>query len=200
MMNGHGQSDGCIVPGKSSNKPGEPGAEGMEGRQPAKRNVREGDMPRMQGREKGMQQALERIRQAVRRDKDERLTSLYHHVYDVENLREAYYGLKRGAAAGVDGKTWAQYGQELESNLQELSGRLVRGGYHAQPVRRKYIPKADGRQRPLGIPMCRPHCLSLQRPLALGWARPSSPSPVYDKTVILASGVATFGGRVCVAC
>jgi len=99
-----------------------------------------------------MQAVLVRIRDAVRRDKEEQLTSLYHHVYHVEHLREAYLGLKREAAPGVDGETWQQYGQNLAANLEGLSERLRRGAYRAPPVRRVYIPKADGRQRPLGIP------------------------------------------------
>jgi group II intron reverse transcriptase/maturase len=99
-----------------------------------------------------MQQALERIRQAVRREKEAKLTSLYHHVYNVRHLREAYYGLKKKAAPGVDGETWQHYGEDLEAKLKNLSGRLARGAYRAKPVRRKYIEKADGRQRPLGVP------------------------------------------------
>jgi group II intron reverse transcriptase/maturase len=74
-----------------------------------------------------------------------------HHVYPIEALREAYFRLKRSAAPGVDGVTWQQYGEELEANLQDLSERLKRGAYRAKPVRRKYIPKADGQQRALGI-------------------------------------------------
>lgn len=147
----HRQSDGCIVPEKSSNKPEQAGAERMEGRQPAKGNARARPMPRTQGREDGMTAVLERIRLAVRRDKTEKLTSLYHHVYNVEHLREAYFRLKREAAPGVDGQTWQQYGQNLETNLQDVSGRLRRGAYRATPVRRTYIPKPDGRQRPLGV-------------------------------------------------
>ena len=73
-------------------------------------------------------------------------------MYDVERLRAAYFALKRDAAAGIDGETWRHYGQALEANLQDLSGRLQRGAYRAKPVRRAYIPKADGRQRPLGVP------------------------------------------------
>jgi group II intron reverse transcriptase/maturase len=73
-------------------------------------------------------------------------------VYDIERLRTAYIGLKRGAAAGVDGETWQHYGEDLEANLRDLSGRLKRGAYRAKPVRRAYIPKTDGRQRPLGVP------------------------------------------------
>ncbi len=152
MMDGHGQSDGRVVPEKSPNKPAEAGAEGMEGRRPAKGNGLQGPMPRTQSRMKGMAAALERIRLAVQRDKGEKLTSLYHHVYNVDHLREAYWGLKRRAAPGVDGETWQHYGQDLEANLADLSGRLARGAYRANPVRRAYIPKLDGRQRPLGVP------------------------------------------------
>ena len=99
-----------------------------------------------------MKEALERIREAVRRDRKAKLTALYHHVYNIDHLREAYYGLKRNAAAGIDGETWQHYGQDLEVNLRDLSERLGRRAYRATPVRRVYIPKGDGRQRPLGIP------------------------------------------------
>ncbi len=100
---------------------------------------------------RGLQHALERIRQAACRDKELRFTSLWHHVYNVDRLRKAYFKLKRKAAAGVDDVTWGQYGENLEDNLQDLSERLWRGAYRAKPVRRVYIPKADGRQRPLGV-------------------------------------------------
>ncbi len=99
----------------------------------------------------GLPSAVERIRQAASRDKELRFTGLWHHVYQVDRLRKAYYSLKRGAAPGVDGETWRHYGEDLEENLQDLSGRLKRGAYRAKPVRRAYIPKADGRQRPLGV-------------------------------------------------
>jgi len=95
---------------------------------------------------------LERIRQAAGRDKTLRLTALWHHVYDMDRLREEYFALKPQAAPGVDGQTWQEYGRELESNLQDLSDRLKRGAYRARPVKRAWIPKADGRQRPIGIP------------------------------------------------
>jgi len=98
-----------------------------------------------------LQSALERVRQAAGRDKKLRFTGLWHHVYQVDRLREAYFSLKRGAAPGVDGETWQHYGEDLEENLQDLSGRLKRGAYRAKPVKRAYIPKADGRQRPLGV-------------------------------------------------
>ncbi len=80
-----------------------------------------------------------------------RFTSLWHHVYNIEALGTAYYSLKRDAAPGVDGETWREYGLELEDNLCELSDRLKRGAYRARPVKRTYIPKSDGRQRPLGV-------------------------------------------------
>jgi len=97
--------------------------------------------------------ALERIRQAARRDGKMRFTALLHHIYNLDTLREAYFRLKREAAPGVDGQTWRAYGEALEENLQDLSARLKRGAYRARPVRRVYIPKADGRQRPLGVPV-----------------------------------------------
>jgi group II intron reverse transcriptase/maturase len=96
---------------------------------------------------------LERIRQAARQQKQRRFTALLHHVYEVERLRQAYYALKREAAPGIDGETWQHYGEQLGENLQDLSQRLKRGAYRAQPVRRAYIEKADGRQRPLGVPV-----------------------------------------------
>jgi RNA-directed DNA polymerase len=102
--------------------------------------------------DEGLHSALERVRQAACRDKEMKFTSLWHHVYNIERLREAYFALKRNVAAGVDGETWQAYGQELESNLKNLSERLVLGTYRAKPVKRVYIPKADGRKRPIGIP------------------------------------------------
>ena len=99
-----------------------------------------------------LQSSLERIRQAARQDKGLRFTALWHHVYDTDRLREAYFSLKQKAAPGVDGETWEHYGADLERNLKCLSERLKRGAYQAKPVRRVYIPKPDGRQRPLGVP------------------------------------------------
>src|SRR6202021_1239945 len=95
--------------------------------------------------------ALGRVRQAAKPDKRLRFTAPLHHSFDPERLREAYFCLKKEAAPGVDGETWRHYGETLEDNLQDLSERLKRGAYRAKPVRRVYIPKADGRQRPLGV-------------------------------------------------
>jgi group II intron reverse transcriptase/maturase len=82
-----------------------------------------------------------------------RFTALLHHVYDRSRLRAAFLALKKDAAPGVDGETWRHYEQTLDANLQDLSERLQRGAYRAKPVRRAYIPKTDGRQRPLGVPV-----------------------------------------------
>jgi RNA-directed DNA polymerase len=149
-MNGPGKSDRLAVPAKSPNNAVPPAAEGMEGKGLAKGNPRQQNAPRTPSRQ-GAHSALERIRQAARRDRKVRFTALLHHVYDLDALRAAYFGLKREAAAGVDGETWRHYGEALEENLRSLSDRLKRGAYRAKPVRRVYIPKADGRQRPLGV-------------------------------------------------
>jgi group II intron reverse transcriptase/maturase len=151
MTNGDGKSDSSVVPEKPPNKAGRPAAEAVEGRELAKGNPHESNTPRTQSRD-GVPSALERIRQAARRDRKQRFTALLHHVYDVERLRAAYLATKRDAAAGIDGETWRHYGESLEGNLLDLSERLKRGAYRAKPVRRAYIPKADGRLRPLGVP------------------------------------------------
>jgi len=151
MTNGRGESDSLIVPGKPPNRAEEPAAEAGEGRRLTKGKTLEQNAPRTQGRT-GAPSALERIRQAAQKDRQQRFTALLHHVYDLGRLRQAYLALKRDAAAGIDGETWRHYGERLEENLQALSGRLQRGAYRAKPVRRAFIPKADGRLRPLGVP------------------------------------------------
>src|SRR5947208_3664580 len=150
MMNGQGKSDRPEVPGKSPNNAGQPGAEGMEGSGLAKGNLLEQNASRTPSRS-GALSALERVRQTAKGGRKLRFTALLHHIYNLETLRLAYFGLKREAAPGVDGETWRHYGEELEKNLQDLSERLKRGAYRAKPVRRVYIPKAEGRQRPLGV-------------------------------------------------
>src|SRR5438552_173983 len=149
-MNEHRKSDGPIVPLKSPNKAGQPAAEEMEGRGPAKGNLPQQNAPRTQRRESAPS-ALERVRLAAARDRKMRFTALLHHVYALPTLRAAYLNLKREAAAGVDGETWRHYGERLEENLRDLADRVKRGAYRAKPVRRVYIPKTDGRQRPLGV-------------------------------------------------
>lgn len=150
MMNEHGKSDRPVVPEKSPNKAGTSAAEGMEGRGRAKGNLPQQNASRTPSRTNAPS-ALGRVRQAAKKDRKWRFTALLHHIYNLETLRMAYFSLKKEAAPGVDGETWRHYGEELEKNLQDLSGRLKRGAYRAKPVRRVYIPKADGRQRPLGV-------------------------------------------------
>src|SRR5579859_5186821 len=151
MTNEPGKSDRPAVPKKSSNKAGQPAAEGMEGRGLAKGNLPQQNASRTPSR-KDAPSALERVRQAAGKDKKLRFTALLHHIYNLDTLRMAYFRLKKEAAPGVDGETWRHYGEDLEANLQDLAHRLKRGAYRAKPVRRVYIPKADGRQRPLGVP------------------------------------------------
>src|SRR4029453_16549888 len=125
-------------------------AEVVEGRELAKGNSGQQHRGRTQCRA-ALSRALDRVRQ-VARDSAIRLTALWHHVYAIDRLREAYNSLNHDAAPGVDGQTWAAYGEQLDTNLRELSDRLKRGAYQAPPVERVYIPKADGRQRPIGKP------------------------------------------------
>ena len=150
-MNEHRQSDKPIRATKSPNKAGaNPGAEGMEQRGLAKGNSAKQNMNRTQSR-RNMRSALARVRQAAQKDKRLRFNSLLHHVYDLNTLRSSFWSLKRDAAPGVDGETWRHYKENLEEYLKDLSGRLARGGYRAKPVRRVFIPKDDGKQRPLGV-------------------------------------------------
>src|SRR5215831_18995716 len=151
MTNGPGKSDRPTVPERFPNNAGQPAAEGTEGRGLAKGNLAQQNASRTPSREDALS-ALERVRQAAIKDKKWRFTALLHHIYHPETLRRAYFSLKREAAPGIDGETWRHYGETLADNLQDLSHRLKRGGYRAKPVRRVYIPKADGRPRPLGVP------------------------------------------------
>jgi RNA-directed DNA polymerase len=153
MMNGRGKSDRSTVAAKSLNNAEGPAAEATEGRERAEGNSPERNALRTQGRG-GASSALERVRQAARKDRKQRFTALLHHIYDIERLHAAYFAIKKDAAAGVDGETWEHYGETLEVNLQDLSHRLKRGAYRARPVRRVYIPKVGkpGELRPLGVP------------------------------------------------
>jgi group II intron reverse transcriptase/maturase len=135
---------------KASDEGGVLSAEGMEGRGLAEGNLREQNVPRALNRT-STPSALEQVGEVARRNKHVRFTTLLHHVYNLETLRRAYLKLKREAAPGVDGMTWREYGEQLETNLEDLSLRLKRGAYRAKPVRRVLIPKPDGRQRPLGV-------------------------------------------------
>jgi RNA-directed DNA polymerase len=146
-MYGHGKSDSPVVPAKPPNKAR--AAEVVEERGLAEGNT--GD-PTRPGRRAGpdVPSGLARVREVARKDKAARFTALLHHV-DVPRLWAAYWALNPKAATGVDGETWDSYGQNLVANLRDLHERVHSGRYQARPTRRAYIPKADGRLRPLGI-------------------------------------------------
>jgi RNA-directed DNA polymerase len=148
-MHDRGKSDGLVVPAKPPNNTGSPVAEVVEGRGPAEGNAASKTRA---GHRAGhdASSALGRVRRRAMEDKEARFTALLHHV-DADRLEAAYRALNPRAATGTDGVTWSAYGQNLESNLQDLLGRVHRGGYRAKPARRTYIAKSDGRQRPLGI-------------------------------------------------
>ena len=152
MMDDRRQSDRSVVSTNRPNTAGVPAVEGGEKRGRPKGNSLERRASRTQGRTHDAFNALERVREAAQRDRRQRFTALLHHVYDPARLSAAFSALKRDAAAGVDGETWQHYDQDRATHVADLSGRLRRGAYRAQPVRRAYIPKADGRQRPLGVP------------------------------------------------
>jgi RNA-directed DNA polymerase len=148
-MNEHGKSDSPVVPAKPPNKAARAVAEVVEERGLAEGNMANATRPGRRAGQ-GVPRALDRVREVARRDKEARFTALLHHV-DLDRLRAAYWAICPQAAPGVDGVTWEAYGQDLEANLQDLLQRLHSGRYQARPSRRAYIPKADGRQRPLGI-------------------------------------------------
>jgi hypothetical protein len=148
-MNGSGESYGGIVPTNRSNEGQGGPKEIVEGRPPTKKNTEQLNSSRTPSRS-SEPSGLDRVRQAAREDQGLRFTALLHHV-NVDLLRSSYQSLKKQAAAGVDGVTWEEYGEGLEDRLNDLHGRIHRGAYRAKPSRRVWIPKTDGRQRPLGI-------------------------------------------------
>jgi RNA-directed DNA polymerase len=143
------ESDCCVVPVKQPNKEGKPLAEAVEGRRQPKENDAQSDIQPTQRGER-VSQRLSGVRRVAREKKREQFTALLHHV-TVNLLRGSFDALKKNAAPGVDGVTWRDYETGLEDRLTDLHSRVHRGTYRAKPSRRVYIPKADGRQRPLGI-------------------------------------------------
>ena len=143
------ESDSGVVPMNQPNKSGRPPAEVGEGRLEIKENIAQ---PNTRPTQSGISvsQGLSGVRQRAQENKQEKFTALLHHL-TVDLLRESYFALQRRAAPGIDGETWQQYGTGLEDRLIDLHSRVHRGAYRAKPSRRVYIPKADGRQRPLGI-------------------------------------------------
>jgi RNA-directed DNA polymerase len=148
-MHERGKSDSPVVPAKPPNKAGRPVAEVVEERGLVKGNAASETRPGLRAGQ-GAHSELDRVRRVAQKDRKARFTALLHHV-DVARLRAAYWAVNPRAATGVDGVTWVDYGRELEANLQDLHGRVQRGSYRPRPSRRAYIPKADGRLRPLGI-------------------------------------------------
>ena len=154
MTHDHGKSDRRKVPAKFANKDdamssaerdgGKASNQGKQGKQ---------NTSRTQQADKDMQSALDRVRKVAKSDKKVQFTNLMHHISNIDRLRASYFAMKKTAAAGIDGETWKSYGENLEANLQDLSERVHRGGYRAKPVRRVFIAKADGKQRPLGVPV-----------------------------------------------
>jgi RNA-directed DNA polymerase len=159
MMHGHEKSDSVIVAAKPANKVARPAveqsaaepaiAEPVEPRAETKGNADQQSTCRAQSRV-SVSQALERIRKVARERKKERFTTLFHHI-SIDLLEEAFYELKEDAAPGVDRLTWTDYEADLECKLEDLHDRVQRGAYRALPSRRVYIPKPDGRQRPLAV-------------------------------------------------
>src|SRR5579864_4764214 len=143
------KSDSGIVAAKLANKAGRPVTEPAEPRPGTKGNEGQQSTHRAQYRAR-VTQALDRVRKAARLKKKDRFTALFHHI-NVDTLRTAFYALRRKAAPGVDGMTWQDYEADLEPRLRELHRRVQRGAYRPQPSRRTYIPKADGKRRPLAI-------------------------------------------------
>jgi group II intron reverse transcriptase/maturase len=143
------KSDCAVLPVNQPNKGRQLPAEGGEGRAQMKENIDQSCMLLTQSR-KGMSQGLDGVRKAAKGRKQEQFTALLHHL-DIDLLRDSFYALKRQASPGVDGVSWQEYEAGLEDRLVDLHSRVHRGAYRAQPSRRVYIPKADGRQRPLGI-------------------------------------------------
>jgi group II intron reverse transcriptase/maturase len=152
MMHEREKSDAAVVAVKPTNRAGASiaaAAESVEPRAGTKRNAGEQSTHRTLSRVR-VTQALDRVRQAARQRKKEKFTALFHHL-SIDLFREAFIALKRDAAPGVDDLTWRAYAADLECNLTDLHMRVHRGAYRALPSRRTYIPKADGRQRPLAV-------------------------------------------------
>jgi RNA-directed DNA polymerase len=148
-MSAREKSDLPEVAEKRANKAVSAAAELVERRGGAKENAELQSTVRTQSRE-AVSQAQARIREAVNRNRQDKLTALLHHL-TIDVLRASFFGLKKSAAPGVDEMTWTEYAEGLEENLSDLHSRVQTGAYRALPSRRTYIPKADGRQRPLGI-------------------------------------------------
>ena len=150
-MKANRKSDESVVPATSANNgAADAPAESAEERDSAKRNAEQTALHRTPGRVKRKSRGLHGVREAARKDGTLKFTALLHHVNE-DCLAEAFFNLKKTAAVGVDGVTWQEYERNLEANIVDLHDRIHRGAYRARPSRRVWIPKPDGRMRPLGI-------------------------------------------------
>jgi hypothetical protein len=200
MMNGPEKSDSAIVATKPANKAepsversaGEPyAAEPVERRAGTKGNAGQQSTRRTQSRE-SVSQALERIRKVARERNKEKFTALLHHI-NIDLLEEAFFELKKNAAPGVDRLTWKDYEADLERNLKDLHARVQRGAYRALPSRRVYIPKPDGRQRPLAVATPPANCTPFQTAFGIGASR----TPVSSSA---RSAIYSFEDATCFGC
>jgi RNA-directed DNA polymerase len=166
MMHEHEKSDAAIGAEKLANKVERSAAESVEQRAAAKGNEDQQSTRRAQDRG-SVSQALERVRQAARQTRKEKFTALFHHL-SAAMLRTAFFALKKDAAPGVDGLTWEAYEADLDRRIGDLHTRLHRGAYRAQPSRRRFIPKADGSQRPLAVDTPPANCTAIQSTFGIG--------------------------------
>src|SRR3954469_25912757 len=199
-MHGREKSDPAIVATKPPNEARTGAEEAGEPRAGAKGKADQQSTRRALNRE-SVSQALDRLRQAARQRKKERFTALLHHI-NLDLLRMAFLDLKRTAAPGVDGLTWQDYEADLEPRLRDLHDRVHRGAYRALPSRRRYIPKADGRARPLAIAALEDKIVQratvIQRKNTTGYrAMGSAQGEAAVRTVVatarLKAGPSTFG-------
>jgi RNA-directed DNA polymerase len=160
------KSDSPEVAAKQVNKAASAAAESVERRGGAKENADQQSTVRTQSRA-AVSNAQTRIRDAVTRNRQGKLTALLHHI-SIDVLRASFFDLKRSAAPGVDEMTWADYVENIEANLANLHRRVHTGAYRALPSRRTYIPKADGRQRPLGIGTAPSNCTAVPSAFGIG--------------------------------
>ena len=160
------ESNRTIVPMNQSNKEDLSSAEAGEGRVRTEENIVQSNMSPTQSGER-VSLGLHGVREVAKAKRKERFTALLHHL-SVGLLQDSFYALKRQAAPGVDGVTWREYEDGLEGRIRDLHSRVHRGAYRAQPSRRVYIPKTDGRQRPLGIATIKANCTGAQLTFGMG--------------------------------
>src|ERR1700674_5123812 len=191
-MNVQEQSDCVVLPMNQPNKEGQPSVEVGKGRTQTEENIVPSHMHPTQSGNR-MSQGLNGVRKAAKERKQERFTALLHHM-SVDLLRDSFFALKRKAAPGVDGVTWQEYETGLEDRLVDLHSRVHRGAYRAQPSRRVYIPKPDGRQRPLAVATAPSNCTPVPSAFRIGLSHPSLSSTLRS-SLCCPEGQKSFGRR-----